>query len=63
MKILLIIPVIVIVVGIFYKIILLTFKIGYYEQTLKNNSDKFSQERWAQIVRIMELKNIFKIPK
>ena len=27
----------------------MTFKIGYYEQTLKNNKDKFSEEQYKQI--------------
>lgn len=43
-----------------YRIALLSLKVGYYEQTLKNNSRHFSEDRLEQINNIMNLKNPFK---
>lgn len=37
----------------------MSFKIGYYEQTLKNNRDKFSKERFQKIERIINTKYPF----
>ena len=35
------------------------FKIGYYEQTLENNKDKFSEERYKQIEAVKAKKSPF----
>ena len=37
----------------------MTFKIGYYEQTLENNKDKFSEERYKHIESIKSKKSPF----
>lgn len=42
-----------------YKISLLNFKTGYYEQILKNNRDKFSENRYSKIEKVMKKKTPF----
>lgn len=37
----------------------ISFKIGYYEKTLENNKDKFSQERYNQIEAVKAQKHPF----
>jgi hypothetical protein len=37
----------------------MTFKIGYYEQTLENNKDKFSEKRYKQIEAVKAKKSPF----
>ena len=37
---------------------LMALKIGYYEQTLKNNRDKFTKERWKKIVEMLNRKSL-----
>ena len=38
---------------------LMAFKIGYYEQILKNNKDKFSKEKWLNLIAMFERKSPF----
>jgi hypothetical protein len=42
-----------------WKNMTMTFKIGYYEQTLENNKDKFSEERYKQIEAVKAKKSPF----
>ena len=42
-----------------WKIMVMAFKIGYYEQTLENNKDKFSKERYKDIEAIKAKKSPF----
>ena len=37
----------------------MSFKIGYYEQTLENNKDKFSEERYKHIEAVKAKKSPF----
>ena len=37
----------------------MTFKIGYYEQTLENNKDKFSEKRYNHIEAVKAKKSPF----
>lgn len=37
----------------------MTFKIGYYEQTLENNKDKFSEGRYKDIEAVKSKKSPF----
>lgn len=43
-----------------FRVLLLEVKTSYYEQTFKNNKDKFSTERYSHIEKVMNLKNPFK---
>ena len=43
--------------------IICRFKISYYEQTLKNNRGKFSEEMYAHIQKVMNSVTIFSIIK
>jgi len=36
-----------------------SFKVGYYEQTLKNNKRKFDETRWNHIEQVMNKKHPF----
>lgn len=40
----------------FYRLLLASYKMSYYEQTLKNHKEKFSPERWACIKKIINKK-------
>ena len=42
-----------IIILLLYKMSKMAFKIGYYEQTLKNHKDKFTEERYKNIENVM----------
>jgi hypothetical protein len=42
-----------------WKTILLAYKVGYYEQTFKNNKNLFSEERYKHIEEVMNKKTPF----
>ena len=50
------------IVTLVYKLLIMSFKIGFYEQTLKNHSAKFSENENKKIKKVMETKNLFKLP-
>ena len=49
----------VVVVILLWQNMTMTFKIGYYEQTLENNKYKFSEERYKQIEAVKAKKSPF----
>lgn len=49
----------VVVVILLWQNMTMTFKIGYYEQTLENNKDKFSEERYKCIEAVKAKKSPF----
>lgn len=50
---------IILIVFLLYKNALMSFKIGYYEQTLKNYKNVFSDQKWENIEIVMNKKNPF----
>ena len=48
-----------VIVIILWENMTMSFKIGYYEKTLENNKDKFSEERYKQIEKIKSKKSPF----
>ncbi len=59
MKAILILLCVLVVAAILWQNLTMSYKIGYYEQTLKNNRDKFSPERLEQIENVMNKKSPF----
>jgi hypothetical protein len=55
----LIILLLIVAVILLWQNIVMAFKIGYYEQTLENNKDKFSEERYKHIESIKAKKTPF----
>jgi len=51
--------VIVVLIVLGWAILLLSFKCGYYEQTLINHRDKFTEERFKSIEEVMNKKTPF----
>jgi hypothetical protein len=47
------------VIILLWKNMVMAFKIGYYEQTLENNKDKFNEERYKNIEIIKAKKSPF----
>ena len=58
MKILVVLLVVAVII-LLWQNMTMTFKIGYYEQTLENNKDKFSEDRYKQIEAIKAKKSPF----
>jgi|GEM_PF-3835573 len=50
-------PVVTIILA--WKNMIMSFKIGYYEQTFKNHKSKFSKEKYNKIEDVMKKKHPF----